>query len=73
MDESEYQEWKSADGSVSQKMKALEWISAHGSVGVMMEEPGMEAEEWQEESGMEDKPRSGQCYFFIKYFYISKW
>ncbi len=63
MNESEYQEWKSADGSDGQLMKALEWISAHGSVGVMMEEAGMEAGEWKEESMMEDKPRSGQCYF----------
>jgi hypothetical protein len=63
VDESEYQEWKSADGSDGQQMKALEWISAHWSVGVMMEEPGMEAGEWKEESMMKDKPRNGECYF----------
>ncbi len=54
--------------SEKQLMKALEWISAHESVGVMMEEPGMEAGEWKEESMMEDKPRNGQCYFFKKIF-----
>jgi hypothetical protein len=28
-----------------------------------MEEQGMEAGEWKEETMMEDKPRNGECYF----------
>ncbi len=57
--------------SDGQLMKALEWISAMEGVGVMMEEPGMEAGEWKEECMMEDKPRNGECYFLT--IFLHQW